>query len=172
MICKNCSYENEKNAKYCSACGSLVDEKLYSTRRKELAKTLTFLITTLVILFIVIFRIQSDFHNFISYDTPLNLTTEQTKDKLIGKWISVEDTNIFKSAEFTEGNFKLTYSYENKTMAGDYIVEDSTTMTLNVLLISDQGLGSPMDMQYKFHFQGEDTLVIVFNGISNIFERY
>lgn len=172
MICKNCNSENDKNAKYCSACGSLVDKKLYSTRRKELAKTLIFLISTLVILFVVIFRIQSDFENFISYDTPLNLTTEQTKDKLIGKWISVEDTNIFKSAEFTESNFKLTYTHESKTMAGSYIVDDSNTITFNVLLISDQNIGSPIDMQDKFYFQGEDTLVIVFNGISNIFERY
>ena len=171
MTCKNCGCENDNDAKYCSDCGSLVDPKLYSRKRKELAKTLAFLVTTLVILFFVIFRIQSDFDNFISYDTPLNLTTEQTKDKLIGAWTSAEESNIFSDVDFQENNFKFVYTHGDKSMAGTYSIQDSNTMTLNVLLISNQSIGEQMDIQYKFHFQGDDTLVIVFNGISNVFER-
>ena len=171
MTCKNCGSKNNTDAKYCSDCGSLVDEALYTRKKKELAKTLVFLITTLVILFFVIFRIQLDFDNFISYDRPMHLTTEQTVDKLMGTWVSADESNLFKKAEFQESNLKLIYNHVDKTMAGTYSVQDSNTMTLNVLLISDQSIGDQMDIQYKFLFQGEDTLVIIFNGISNVFER-
>ncbi len=171
MECKNCDAENAKDAKYCSACGSLVDEELYSKKRTELAKTLAFLITTLVILFIVIFRIQSDFDSFINYDMPLNLTVEETMDKLIGNWYSEEDTSVFSEASFTENNFTLNYNLEDKSLAGNYRIDDPNTITLNVLLMNEESMGSLMDVQYKFHFQGQDTLVIVFNGITNVFER-
>ena len=171
MDCKNCDAENAEDAKYCSACGSLVDEELHSEKKKELAKTLVFLITTLIFLFFVIFRIQSDFDNFISYDMPLNLTVEDAKAKLIGNWIAVEDTSIFKEVDFTEHNFVLNYTHEDKSLAGSYRVDDSNTMTLNVLLLNNETMGAPIDVQYKFNFQGTDTLVIVFNGITNVFER-
>ena len=169
MTCKNCGSKNDSSAKYCSDCGSLVDEALYTRKKKELAKTLMFLITTLVILFVVIFRIQSDFDNFISYDLPLNLTTEQAKDRLIGGWSSTDETNIFKDVYFEENNFTLDYRYDNKNMAGTYVIEDANTMTLKVLLLNGQSLGGPMDIQYKFNFQGDNTLIIVSNGISNNF---
>lgn len=171
MTCKNCGAKNKSDATYCSDCGSLVDEQQSSEKRKELAKTLVFLITTLVVLFFVIFRIQLDFDNFISYDMPLNLSTEQTQDKLLGEWISIDDTNIFNAAEFKKNNFNMEYTHGDKTMSGTYSIQDSNTMTLDILLISNESIGAPMDIQYKFHFQGEDTLVIVFNGISNVFER-
>lgn len=171
MDCKNCGANNTDDAKYCSSCGSLVDEALSSEKKKELAKTLVFLVTTLVILFVVIYRIQSDFDNFISYDLPLNLTVEDSRDKLIGDWYSTEETSVFSEASFTKHNFKLDYNHEVKSLAGIYYVNDPNTITLNVLLINEESMGSPMDVQYKFHFQGDDTLVIVFNGISNVFER-
>lgn len=171
MDCKNCGTDNANVAKYCSACGSLVDEELYARKKKELAKTIVFLITTLVILFVVIYRIQSDFDNFISYDMPLNLTVEDTKDKILGEWYSIEETSVFKEATFTENNFTLSYTHEKKSLAGTYRINDPNTMTLNVLLINNETLGSLMDIQYKFHFQGQDTLVIVFNGITSVFER-
>ena len=170
MTCKNCGAKNVKDAKYCSACGSLVDEALYTRKKKELAKTIAFLVTTLVILFVVIYRIQSDFDSFISYDLPLNLSIEATEEKIIGDWESEELSSIIKAAEFTSDEFKLTYQ-DNKSIAGTYRIADSNTLIVDIKKTDGKATGNPQDIQYKFHFQGEDTLVIVFNGISNVFER-
>lgn len=170
MTCKNCGSKNPKDAKYCSDCGSLVDEALYTRKKKELAKTILFLVTTLVILFVVIYRIQSDFDNFISYDLPLNLTTEATKEKLIGSWNSNEVSSMIKSAVFKDDEFKFIYQ-DKKSVSGDYRVADSNTLIVDIVKTDGEDTGNPQDIQYKFHFQGDDTLVIVFNGISNVFER-
>ena len=171
MTCKNCGSKNNSDSTYCSNCGSLVDETLYTRKKKELAKTLIFLITTLAILFVVIFRIQADFDNFIAYELPLNLTTEQARERLIGSWSSNDDTNMLEEVSFKENNFKLTYTHGEREMAGSYVINDANTMTLKVLLLNGQNLGGPMDIQYKFNFQSDDTLIIVFNGISNTFIR-
>ncbi len=171
MTCKNCGFKNDSKATYCSNCGSLVDEALYTRKKKELAKTLIFLITTLAILFVVIFRIQSDFDNFISYEMPLNLTTEQSKDRLIGTWVSVDETSIFKDVHFEQNNFQFNYTQGNRSTAGTYVVDDSNTLTLKTLLLNGQNIGGPMETQNKFNFQGDDTLVLVFNGISNVFVK-
>lgn len=171
MTCKNCGSKNNSDSTYCSNCGNLVDEALYTRKKKELAKTLIFLITTLAILFIVIFRIQADFDSFIAYELPLNLTTEQARERLIGGWSSNNDTNLLQEVQFEENNFRLTYTHGDREMAGTYTVNDANTLTLKVLLLNGQNLGGPMDIQYKFNFQGDDTLIIVFNGISNTFVK-
>ena len=129
-----------------------------------------FLITCLVVLFVIIYRIQSNFDSFISYDLPLNLTTKATEQKLLGNWVSDDLTNMIKQADFKDDEFKFIYQ-DNKTVAGDYRVADSNTLIIDIVEENNKAAGNPHDIQYKFHFQGEDTLVIVFNGISNVFER-
>lgn len=170
MTCKNCGSRNTNDAKYCSSCGNLVDEALYTRKKKELAKTILFLITCLVILFVVIYRVQSDFDSFISYDLPLNLSTEVTEEKLKGNWVSNEVSNMIKQANFKDDKFSFVYQ-DDQSIEGEYRVVDSNTMIIEIITKNGSETANPQDVQYKFHFQGEDTLVIVFNGISNVFER-
>ena len=36
MTCKNCGSKNNSDSTYCSNCGNLVDEALYTRKKKEL----------------------------------------------------------------------------------------------------------------------------------------
>ena len=171
MHCNSCGSEVKEHYQFCSRCGYWLDAEENSKRNRELMKTFLFLITTFVILFVIIYRIHSDFDSFISHQLPMQLSTEDTAQKILGTWTCEDDKGVFDYIKFEGTKFELNYTEEGRSMSGTYSIEDSNTLILYISMVNDDSIPEDLDMVHKFHFEDDDTLVVIFNGITNVFKR-
>lgn len=171
MKCKHCDVRVHKKDQFCSSCGYPIDDSEVIERKRDSAKAFLFLAIVFIVLSLIIYGINKDPSGFLAHGLPLQLSVKDSEKLLVGNWVSKDEKSIIKYASFDKKGFKFIYTDEGKSMSGTYSVEDSNTFILYIHEMNGNSTVEDLDMIHKFHFDDEDTLVIIFNGISNTFNR-
>lgn len=171
MECKHCGLQLRKDDQFCSSCGYPIDDSEVIERKKDSVKAFLFLTVVFIVLSVIIYGINKDFDGFLTHELPLQLSDEDATKMIKGSWMSQDENGIIKNANFTDKNFRIEYTEKGRYMSGTYSIEDSNTVILYINEMNSNSIIEELDMVHKFHFDNEDTLVIIFNGISNTFDR-